>query len=112
MLTKREGFNVLLEMEVIKNNSEWNDFILNEMNLLDSKGGKRATIREENEEIKKKILTSLNEEKKYLLKEIMSEVGLMDYSVPKINAIVKQLKDSHDIIRTVEKGKAYFQLAR
>ena len=63
----------------------------------------------ENEVIKNKILETMVEGKAYTIGEIQKLVGLETNQ--KTSALVRQLKDADLVIRTEEKGKAYFTKA-
>lgn len=63
----------------------------------------------ENEEIKAKILETMESGKAYTVTEIQKAVGLE--SNQKASALVRQLKEADLVIRKEEKGKAYFTKA-
>ena len=63
----------------------------------------------ENEEIKKNILESMNENQYYTATEIQKLVGLESFN--KASALVTQLKDAGLVIRSTSKGRAYFKKA-
>ena len=63
----------------------------------------------ENEGIKTAILDFMEEGKAYTVTEIQKGVGLE--SNQKASALVRQLKEADLVIRTEEKGKAYFTKA-
>lgn len=63
----------------------------------------------ENEEIKAKILDTMEKGVKYTVTDIQKAVGLE--SNQKASALIRQLKESDLVVRTEEKGKAYFSLA-
>lgn len=63
----------------------------------------------ENEEIKKQILAFMEDEKAYTCGNIEKGLGLS--STSKASALMTQLKNDNLIIRTVEKGVAYFKKA-
>ena len=63
----------------------------------------------ENEVIKDKILEIMVEGKAYTIGEIQKLVGLETNQ--KTSALVRQLKDADLVIRSEEKGKAYFTKA-
>lgn len=63
----------------------------------------------ENEDIKANILNAMESGKAYTVTEIMKAVGLE--SNQKTSALVRQLKESGLVIRTENKGKAYFTKA-
>ena len=64
---------------------------------------------EENEEIKAQILDFMVKGKAYTITNIQKGVGLD--SNQKTSALVRQLKEANLVVRTEEKGKAYFSLA-
>ena len=63
----------------------------------------------ENEEIKAKILEVMESGKAYTVTEIQKAVGLE--SNQKASALVRQLVVDNKVVRTEEKGKAYFTKA-
>ena len=70
--------------------------------------GQTAT-QKANEEIKTKILETMEKGVSYTVTEIMKLVGLE--SNQKTSALVRQLKDEGAVVRSEVKGKAYFTLA-
>jgi len=78
-----------------------------------SGGEKKLTKnQEQNEVYKTEILNSMEVGKSYTISDMLKMFvcceGLLQN---KVNALVKQLKDSGKVIRTEIKGKAYFTLA-
>jgi hypothetical protein len=63
----------------------------------------------ENEVIKEKILAFMEPNRAYTISEIQKGVGLE--SNQKTSALVRQLKDTNLVVRTEDKGRAYFTLA-
>ena len=63
----------------------------------------------ENEGLKEKILDYMVEGKSYTITEIQKGVGIE--SNQKTSALVRQLKLEDKVVRTEDKGKAYFSLA-
>lgn len=62
--------------------------------------------------IKTAILGEMVKGKPYTISEMLKALPCCaDLSQNKVNALVKQLKDEGAVIRTEEKGKAYFTLA-
>ena len=59
-----------------------------------------------NEELKAKICESMESGVRYQVKELAKLVGMESFQ--KCSALVKQLKDSGAIVRTEDKGIAYF----
>lgn len=64
----------------------------------------------QNEEIKSQILDLMNENQLYTVTELMKALP-MEISNQKVSALLRQLKESGAVVRTEEKGKAYFSLA-
>lgn len=82
-------------------------------NASGSNGEKKLTKdQEQNEVYKTEILNSMEKGKPYTISDMLKMfVCCEGLSQNKVNALVKQLKDSGKVIRTEAKGKAYFTLA-
>jgi predicted transcriptional regulator len=80
-----------------------------EMHLKKNASRKPTKAQEENEVIKASILEFMKDGKLYTITEIQKGVGLE--SNQKTSALVRQLKDKGLVIRSENKGKAYFGLA-
>ncbi len=79
-----------------------------------SGGGEKKLSKEQiaNEEIKSNILDEMETGKSYTISDMLKSLTCCEMlSQNKVNALVKQLKDSGKVIRTEAKGKAYFTLA-
>lgn len=80
-----------------------------------SKGGEKklSKAQEANEGYKTAILDEMEEGKSYTITDMCKELPTcVELASPnKVNALIKQLKDSGKVIRTEVKGKAYFTLA-
>ena len=80
-----------------------------------SKGGEKKLTKaqEANEDYKSAILEEMEKGKSYTITEMCKELPTcVELDSPnKVNALVKQLKDSGKVIRSEVKGKAYFTLA-
>jgi hypothetical protein len=79
-----------------------------------SGGGEKKLTKdqEQNEVYKTKILASMEKGKSYTISDMLKMfVCCETLSQNKVNALVKQLKDSGKVIRSEVKGKAYFTLA-
>jgi hypothetical protein len=93
------------------------EFIDHEIELLDRKnasGGDRKPTKaqEANEAIKTEILDSMTPNRLYTISEMLKVFACCsDLSQNKVNALVKQLKDEGKVVRTEDKGKAYFTKA-
>ena len=80
-----------------------------EMHAKKNANRKPTKAQAENEGIKSKILDFMAEGKAYTVTDIQKGVGLE--SNQKASALVRQLKEADLVIRTEEKGKAYFTKA-
>jgi hypothetical protein len=80
-----------------------------EMHSKKNASRKPTKVQEENENIKSSILEFMEIGKAYTVTEIQKAVGLE--SNQKTSALVRQLRDAHLVVRTEEKGKAYFTKA-
>ena len=80
-----------------------------------SKGSEKklTKVQEANEDYKSAILEEMEKGKSYTITEMCKELPTcVELDSPnKVNALVKQLKDSGKVIRSEVKGKAYFTLA-
>ncbi len=110
-MTKREMF------EQIKANYNLTqaeiDFINHELELLAKKnsGEKKPTATQTaNVGIKNAILNGMEVGKKYTITDLMKSIPeIADLSNQRVSALVRQLIDSEDVVRTEEKRKAYFE---
>ena len=80
-----------------------------EMHAKKNANRKPTKAQAENEGIKAKILDFMAEGKAYTVTDIQKGVGLE--SNQKASALVRQLKEADLVVRTEEKGKAYFTKA-
>ena len=108
-ITKKEMFEALLNKYDLTESEV--AFIEHEIELLDKKNGSRKPTADQlkNEETKVEILNLMENGKPYTVTEIQKMVGLE--SNQKTSALIRQLKESGLVIRTEEKGKAYFTKA-
>lgn len=111
-MTKRDYFNQILSKYPLT--ADEKAFIDHELELLDRKnasgGAKVPTATQKaNEGLKSEILDIMASDTRYTVSELDKMLGIG--SPNKTNALVKQLKDAGLVIRTVEKGRAYFTKA-
>jgi DNA-binding transcriptional ArsR family regulator len=87
------------------------EFLAERKELVAKKNASRKPTKAqaENEEIKEKILATMEKGKSYTVTDIMKAIGLE--SNQKTSALVRQLKDAELVVRAEVKGKAYFSLA-
>ena len=117
-VTKRERFAQLMEIvnaSQVENSAELVAFIEHEVELLNkknSRSGKPPARQIENEEIKAAILSVMERVGKPMtITQLLAEIGNSELSNQRVSALVTQLKDSGEVIRTVEKKVAYYSLA-
>ena len=115
-ITKRDNFNKLLTIREVAEDTQLVEFINHELELLDRKSASHSTAKtanqKANEEIKTKIVDALVQLGKSTISELQAgSEEMAEYSNQKLSALLKQLVDSKQIVRTMEKKKAYFEVA-
>ena len=112
-MTKRDHFNTLLTIEVVKSNPALVDFINNELNLLAKKNSadKKPTATQAlNEELKTAILAYMKPDEKYTVSMFIKEVPeCADKSNQKISAMMVQLIEENKVEKVIEKRVSYFR---
>ena len=118
-MTKRDYFNQLLEIEGVKANAELVNFIGHELELLAKKNasgtGKLTAVQVANEGIKSEILECMANEpnRLFTITEMIKKFECCkDLTLPKVTALVGQLKNDGKVERLEEKRKAFFRIAR
>lgn len=115
-ITKRDNFNKLLTIREVAEDTQLVEFINHELELLDRKSASHSTAKtanqKANEEIKTKIVDALVQLGKSTISELQAgSEEIAEYSNQKLSALLKQLVDSKQVVRTMEKKKAYFEVA-
>ena len=113
-ITKREVIGMMMNEEVVKANPTYVAYLENEIALLDKKASnKKATkTQEENVGIKATILEVLATIGSGTVTNIQnSNEKLSALSNQKVSALVRQLVESGDVVKTVDKKKSIFSLA-
>ena len=118
-MTKRDYFNQLLAIDGVKANADLVNFIGHELELLAKKNasgtGKLTAAQVANEGIKSEILECMANEpnRLFTITEMIKEFECCkELSMPKVIALVGQLKNGGKVERLEEKRKAYFRIAR
>ena len=112
-MTKREMFEMI--KGVCANDTRIVEFCEHEIELLNRKSSKNTQTKTqiENESIKVAIVNALNEIGKAVtiteLQESNAEMGT--YSNQKLSALLKQLVESNEVVKTTDKKKSYFTVA-
>lgn len=116
-VTKKERFAQLMEIvnaSQVENSAELVAFIEHEVELLNkknSRSGKPTARQIENEEIKATILSVMERVGKPMtITQLLAEIGNSELSNQRVSALVTQLKDSGEVVRTVEKKVAFYSL--
>lgn len=77
-----------------------------------SKSSKPTKTQQANEEIKTNIVNEMQEGVKYTITEMIAKLPCCEgLTNQKVLALVRQLKEEGEVVRTEEKGKAYYSLA-
>ena len=109
--TKKEMFARILAHTVDKAERE---FLEHEIELLDKKSSNKSLTPEQkkNEEIKSAILDGLDGNVKMTISGMLKNIpACADLTNQKVSALVRQLRDVGLVVRTEEKGVAYFTKA-
>ena len=111
-ITKKEMFTMIKAQ--VKDNAEMVAFIDHEIELLDKKASnKKATkTQEANVGIKSTILAVLEGGKSMTVTEMQgASAELGELSNQKVSALVRQLVDTGDVVRIIDKKVSRFSLA-
>ena len=113
-ITKREVIGMMMNEEVVKANPTYVAYLKNELALLDKKAqNKKATkTQEQNKDIKATILKVLTTIGSGTVTDIQNgNEELSALSNQKVSALVRQLVESGDVVKTTDKKKSIFSLA-
>ena len=114
-ITKREVIKMMMNEEVVKANSTYVAYLENELALLDKKAqNKKATkTQEQNVGIKATILKVLATIGSGTVTDIQNgNEELSTLSNQKVSALVRQLVESGEVVKTTDKKKSIFSLAK
>lgn len=114
-ITKREVIGMMMNEEVVKANPTYVAYLKNELALLDKKAqNKKATkTQEQNKGIKAIILEVLATIGSGTVTDIQNgNEELSTLSNQKVSALVRQLVESGEVVKTVDKKKSIFSLAK
>jgi hypothetical protein len=115
-MTKKDYFAQLVgivEGAEVDNKTELLDFITHEVELLNkknSRSGKPTARQVENEKIKTSIMTILECGKPLTVTQIMTALNDSSLSNQRVSALLTQLKDNKEVVRTVEKKVAFYSI--
>ena len=114
-ITKREVIGMMMNEEVVKANPTYVAYLENELALLNKKAqNKKATkTQEQNIGIKATILKVLATIGSGTVTDIQNgNEELSALSNQKVSALVRQLVESGEVVKTVDKKKSIFSLAK
>ena len=114
-ITKREVIGMMMNEEVVKANPTYVAYLENELALLVKKAqNKKATkTQEQNVGIKATILEVLATIGSGTVTDIQNgNEELSALSNQKVSALVRQLVESGEVVKTVDKKKSIFSLAK
>lgn len=112
-ITKREVIGMMMNEEVVKANPTYVAYLKNELALLDKKAqNKKATkTQEQNVGIKATILEVLATIGSGTVTDIQNgNEELSALSNQKVSALVRQLVESGEVVKTTDKKKSIFSL--
>ena len=114
-ITKRDRFNALLAIPAVQADPDMVAFIEHELELLAKKSSaeKKPTAQQTaNEAIKSAILKAMEADRLYTVTELQKSIPeCAELSNQRVSSLMRQLKDSGEVIRTEDKRKAYFSKA-
>lgn len=113
-ITKREVINEMLANEVVSANSIWVAYLENELALIEKKAANKKSTKtqEENKGIKSVILDTLASIGSGTITDIQNaNSDLAELSNQKVSALVRQLIETGEVVKTTDKKKSIFSLA-
>ena len=114
-ITKKEVIRMMMNEEVIKANPTYVAYLENELALLNKKAqNKKATkTQEQNVGIKATILEVLATIGSGTVTDIQNgNAELSALSNQKVSALVRQLVESGEVVKTIDKKRSIFSLAK
>ena len=115
-LTKAQKFQMLADLPAVKADPMLSEFIAHEMELLAKKNtaDKKPTAQQEaNAVIKQNVLTVLADGKKRTVSELLKMVPDLPDTMTnqRMSALVRQMVDAGQVVRSEDKRKAFFAIA-
>lgn len=115
-LTKAQKFAILADLPEVKSNVMLSEFIAHEIELLAKKNSaeKKPTAQQEaNAVIKANVLTVLADGEKRTVSDLLKMVPDLPDTMTnqRMSALVRQMVESGEVVRTEDKRKAYFSKA-
>ena len=115
-LTKAQKFAILAELPAVKADPVLSEFLAHEVELLAKKNSadKKPTAQQEaNAVIKQNVLTVLADGKKRTVSELLKMVPDLPDTMTnqRMSALVRQMMDAGQVVRSEDKRKAFFAIA-
>lgn len=112
-ITKREVINAMLADVNVKANATYVAFLEKELALLDKKASNKKVTKnqKQNRDIKSTILEVLSDMSGTVTEIQSASVKLSEFSNQKISALLRQLCESGEVVKTIDKKKSVFSLA-
>lgn len=115
-MTKAQKFQMLADLPAVKADPILSEFIAHEMELLAKKNtaDKKPTAQQEaNAVIKQNVLTVLADGKKRTVSELLKMVPDLPDTMTnqRMSALVRQMVDAGQVVRSEDKRKAFFAIA-
>ena len=114
-VTKEMQFNAIKAILDEKGEAELSAFIDSEIALVRKKNARRSTKPTKNQlaniELMDKIYETMESDKQYRVSEIGKFDFLNDFTINKVNALVRGLKLNGRVVKSEAKGIAYFTKA-
>ena len=111
-ITKAQMFAMIKEVEGVRENPAMVEFIDHELELLAKKSGskKPTKTQEENVALKEEILSVVTEVGATVTEIQSKSATLGALSNQRVSALLKQLVECGQVVKTVEKKKSFFSL--
>jgi len=114
-ITKREVINAMLSEDVVKANDTYVAYLTNELALLDRKNANRKPKKETeaNATFKATIKDVLSASEEPLTVSEIQKVNsdLAELSNQKVSSLLRQMVEVGEVVKVVDKKKAFFSLA-
>ena len=115
-MTKAQKFQMLADLPAVKADPMLSEFITHEMELLAKKNtaDKKPTAQQEaNAVIKQNVLTVLADGEKRTVSELLKMVPDLPDTMTnqRMSALVRQMVDAGQVVRSEDKRKAFFAIA-
>lgn len=115
-MTKAQKFQMLADLPAVKADPMLSEFIAHEMELLAKKNtaDKKPTAQQEaNAVIKQNVLTVLADGKKRTVSELLKMVPDLPDTMTnqRMSALIRQMVDAGQVVRSEDKRKAFFAIA-